>query len=58
LQHKSPFGQWTLSLIGSLIERQFGKKLSLTKVSRIMKLLGFSAQKSLYQAPTRPCSGS
>ena len=50
LQHKFPFGLWTLSLIGSLIERQFGKKLSLASVSRIMKLLGFSAQKPLYQA--------
>jgi transposase len=50
LQHKFPFGLWTLSLIGSLIERQFGKKLSLASVSRIMKLLGFSVQKPLYQA--------
>jgi len=50
LQHKFPFGLWTLSLIGSLIERQFDKKLSLASASRIMKLLGFSVQKPLYQA--------
>ena len=41
---------WTLTLVGALIEREFGKKLSLASVSRIMKILGFSAQKPLYQA--------
>ena len=46
LQFKFEFGLWTLSLI----ERQFGKKLALSGVSRIMKLLGFTAQKPLYQA--------
>jgi transposase len=50
LQFKFEFGLWTLSLIASLIEREFGKKLSLASVSRIMKLLGYSAQKPLYQA--------
>ena len=49
-QCKFDFGLWTLSLIGTLIERQFGEKLSLSAVSRIMKLLGFTAQKPLYQA--------
>ena len=39
-----------MSLIAALIEREFGKKLSLASVSRIMKLLGFSAQKPLYEA--------
>lgn len=50
LQFKFEFGLWTLSLIAALIERQFGKKLALSGVSRIMKLLGFTAQKPLYQA--------
>jgi transposase len=50
LQFKFSFGLWTLSLIAALIEREFGKKLSLASVSRIMKLLGFSIQKPLYQA--------
>jgi len=50
LQHKFPFGLWTLSLIGKLLERQFGKKLSLATISRIMRALGFSVRKPLYQA--------
>ena len=50
LQFKFVFGLWTLSLIAALIEREFGKRLSLASVSGIMKLLGFSAQKPLYQA--------
>lgn len=50
LQFKFEFGLWTLSLIAALIHRQFGKKLSLATVSRIMKNLGFTAQKPLYQA--------
>ena len=50
LQFKFVFGLWTLTLVGALIEREFGKKLSLASVSRIMKILGFSAQKPLYQA--------
>ena len=37
-------------LIGKVIEHQFGTSLSLASVSRVMKLLGFSAQKPLYQA--------
>lgn len=49
-QFKFEFGLWTLSLIRELINRQFDKTLSLASVSRIMKLLGFSAQKPLYQA--------
>ena len=49
-QFKFAYGLWTLSLVGKLIERQFGKSLSLASVSRIMRLLGFSAQKPLYQA--------
>jgi transposase len=48
-QFKFEFGLWTLSLIGELIKRQFGKSLALASVSRIMKLLGFSAQKPSYQ---------
>lgn len=50
LQFKFEFGLWTLSLIAALIHRQFGKKLSLATVSRIMRNLGFTAQKPLYQA--------
>lgn len=50
LQYKFEFGLWTLSLIRALINRQFGKALSIATVSRLMKVLGFSAQKPLYQA--------
>jgi len=49
-QYRFAFGLWALSLIATPIEREFGKKLSLASVSRITKLLGFSAQKPLYQA--------
>jgi len=37
------------SLMAALIQRQFGKKLTLSGVRRIMMLLGFTAQKPLYQ---------
>jgi transposase len=50
LQYKFEFGLWTLSLIRALIHRQFSKALSIATVSRLMKVLGFSAQKPLYQA--------
>lgn len=49
-QFQFAFGLWTLSLIAALIEREFGHRLSLASVSRIMRLLGFSVQKPLYQA--------
>lgn len=46
-QFELEHGLWTQSLIAKLIDRQFGKSLSLAAGSRIMKLLGFSAQKLL-----------
>ena len=49
-QFKFEFGLWPLALIGHLIHRQFGKKLSRATVQRAMKALGFSVQKPLYQA--------
>ena len=49
-QFKFEFGLWTLSIIRELIQREFGKKLAVSSTHRIMKLLGFSAQKPLYQA--------
>ena len=49
-QFKFAFGVCTLSPIAALIEREFCKTLSMALVSRIMKDLGFSAQKPLYQA--------
>lgn len=49
-QFKFEFGLWTLSLIRHLINRQFKKELSVSTVHRLMRTLGFSAQKPLYQA--------
>lgn len=49
-QLKFEYGLWTLSLVGELIKRQFSIKLSIASVSRVMKLLGFTPQKPLYQA--------
>lgn len=49
-QFKFEFGLWTLSLLRELINREFGKSLSLESVRRVMKLLGFSTQRPLYQA--------
>lgn len=49
-QLKFEYGLWTLSLIGELIRRQFGKTLSLSAVGRVMRILGFTPQKPLYQA--------
>jgi len=49
-QYQFEFALWTLKIIGALIERQFKTKLSINTLSRIIKLLGFSTQKPLYQA--------
>jgi transposase len=49
-QMKLPYALWTLSLIQELIRRRLQTSLSLGAVSRIMKTLGFSPQKPLYQA--------
>jgi len=44
------FGLWTLALIRHLIKRQFGIDLSTGAMYRVMKVLGFSAQKPKYRA--------
>jgi transposase len=49
-QMKFEFGLWTLSLIGELIYRQFGKRLTNPSVGRVMRILGFTPQKPLYRA--------
>ena len=53
LQLKFTFALWTRSMIAELIKRQFGLKLSLTSVGRLLKQLGFSCQKPLYRAYQR-----
>lgn len=50
LQLKFEFGLWTLSLIGEVIYRQFGKRLTKPSVGRIMRILGFTPQRPLYRA--------
>lgn len=49
-QLKFEFGLWTIKLIAALIERELGLKLSTPTVMKIMKQLGFTAQKPLYRA--------
>ncbi len=52
-QHKFEFALWTLSIIGELIRRKFGKRLSRSAVGRVMRLLGFTPQRPLYRASQR-----
>jgi len=49
-QMKFPYALWTLSLMGEVIQRRLGKKLSKGSVHRVMKLLGFTPQKPLRRA--------
>jgi transposase len=49
-QMQFEFGLWTLSLIGEVIFRQFGKRLSKPSVGRIMRILGVTPQRPLYRA--------
>jgi transposase len=50
LQFKFEYALWTLAIIRELIVRQFGVKLSEVSVGRLMKRLGFTAQRPLYRA--------
>ena len=52
-QLKFEFALWTRSMIAELIRRQFGIRLSLTSVGRLLHQLGFSCQKPLYRAYQR-----
>ena len=49
-QMKFEFALWTLSLVGEVIYRKFGKRLTKPSVSRIMRILGFTPQRPLYRA--------
>ena len=50
LQLKFDYALWTLSMIREVIRDQFNVKLSEVSVGRLMKRLGFSAQRPLYRA--------
>ena len=50
LQLNFEFALWTLAMIRELIRREFGVRLSEVSVGRLMKRLGFTAQRPLYRA--------
>lgn len=50
LQLKCDYALWTLAMIRELIRQQFDVRLSEVSVGRLMKRLGFSAQRPLYRA--------
>ena len=45
-----PFALWTLKMVGGLIERRFGVKLSRWSIARLLKQLGLSPQRPLFRA--------
>src|SRR5260370_28813217 len=47
------FGLWTRKLVRELIRRKFGVDYSEQNVGRILKMLGFSPQRPVYQALER-----
>ena len=47
------FGLWTRKLVRELINRKFGIDYSLQNVGRVLKMLGFSPQRPVYQALER-----
>jgi len=47
------FGLWTRNMVRDLIRRKFGVNYSAQNVGRILKMLGFSPQRPLYQARER-----
>lgn len=49
-QFKFEYALWTLALVGEVLARQFGKRLSKGSVSRLMRILGFTVQKPRYRA--------
>lgn len=50
LQLKFAFALWTRAMVGVLIKRQFGIKLSDVSVGRLLRQMGLSCQKPLYRA--------
>lgn len=50
LQLKFPFALWTREMVRDLIEKQYGIKLSVVSIGRLLKKLGLSCQKPLMRA--------
>ena len=50
LQLRLPFALWTREIVRELIKREFGVKLSVVSVGRLLKKLGFTVQKPLHRA--------
>lgn len=50
LQMKFAFALWTRDMIGVIIKRKFGIKLSVASVGRLLRQLGLSCQKPLFRA--------
>jgi len=49
-QYKFPFALWTRKAIGTLIYRQYGVRLSVNSVGRLLAQLGITPQKPLWRA--------
>lgn len=49
-QYQFGFALWTLALVGEVLHRKFNIRLSSGSVSRLMRILGFTAQRPLYRA--------
>jgi transposase len=49
-QYRFPFVLWTSRLVGELIEKRLGVKLSKASVCRLLNQLGLSAQRPLWRA--------
>ncbi len=50
LQLKFPFALWTRAMVGVVIKKQFGIKLSDASVGRLLRQLGLSCQRPLFRA--------
>lgn len=52
-QYDFPFNLWTLALVRILLKRKFGIELSKSGVSRLLRHLGLSPQRPIYQSYKR-----
>lgn len=50
LQLKFPFALWTAAMVGQVIARRFGVRLSHSSVFRLLSQMGMSAQRPLWRA--------